>query len=271
MKIIVTDLDGTLLDKDTYSLSNASLLLQELRTRRIPVIFCTSKTRAEVEFYREKLGNKHPFIVENGGALYVPSGYFPFPMRPTRFDNGYAIFELGACYRQLVKTLMVSAQQSECLVTGFHSMSAKEISSLCDLPIRLAELAKSREYDEPFLIHDNSKSGALLKRIECLGRHWTRGGRLYHIHGGHNKGMAVKILRHLYRETYSLVTIIALGDSWNDRSLLEVADFPMLVRSGPDSELLAAALNVPLAANPGSSAWNQAIIELLGLSQCETR
>ena len=40
----------------------------------------TSKTRSEVEPVRRALGNHDPFIVENGGAAFLPAGSFPFPV-----------------------------------------------------------------------------------------------------------------------------------------------------------------------------------------------
>jgi mannosyl-3-phosphoglycerate phosphatase len=270
MKIIITDLDGTLLDKETYSVSAARPLLNLLQARKIPVIFCTSKTRAEVEFYREKLGNKHPFIVENGGAMFIPVDYYPFPLRATRLVNGYALFEFGTPYPQLLNSLKIAARRSNCPVTGFNDLTAQEVSSQINLPKELAELAKIREYDEPFLIHDTSKTGNLLKQIEDMRLHWTRGGRFYHIHGNNNKGMATKILRHLYREIDSPITTIALGDSLNDQSLLEIADFPIVVNSGADSELLAAALHAPLTQDHGPQGWNQAVRELLYWDLCKT-
>src|SRR2546423_300740 len=70
--VVFTDLDGTLLDAETYRYDAARQGLDRLREHAIPLIICTSKTRAEVEPLRNELGNTDPFIVENGGALYVP-------------------------------------------------------------------------------------------------------------------------------------------------------------------------------------------------------
>ncbi|MGB2374896.1 MAG: HAD hydrolase family protein, partial [Porticoccaceae bacterium] len=64
--LIFTDLDGSLLDHDSYSFEPAKNLLLELESAAIPVIPITSKTFAEVKNLRIKLGNQHPFIVENG-------------------------------------------------------------------------------------------------------------------------------------------------------------------------------------------------------------
>ena len=74
-RIIFTDLDGTLLDHDTYSWKPAESALKLARKMNIPVIFCTSKTRAEVEIYRKSIGNKHPFIAESGEAIFIPVSY----------------------------------------------------------------------------------------------------------------------------------------------------------------------------------------------------
>jgi len=36
--------------------------------------------RKEIEYYRKKLDNNHPFISENGGGIFIPKGYFPFDL-----------------------------------------------------------------------------------------------------------------------------------------------------------------------------------------------
>jgi mannosyl-3-phosphoglycerate phosphatase len=69
--LVFSDLDGTLLDHDTYSFETARPALAELKERGIPLVLATSKTRAETESVRSALGNRHPFVVENGGAVYT--------------------------------------------------------------------------------------------------------------------------------------------------------------------------------------------------------
>ena len=67
--VVVTDLDGTLLDAETYSWEPARAALAALVARAIPVIFCTSKTRAETEVLQAVMGIGDPSIVESGGAM----------------------------------------------------------------------------------------------------------------------------------------------------------------------------------------------------------
>ena len=48
-RLIFTDLDGSLLDHESYSFAAAVPLLQELASACIPVVPVTSKTRVEIE------------------------------------------------------------------------------------------------------------------------------------------------------------------------------------------------------------------------------
>ena len=103
--LVFSDLDATLLDHSTYSFAAAGPALLELKERGIPLILCTSKTRAETEVHRRALGNTHPFIIENGGAVYVPESYFAFPAPVGRISRGYEVIEFGTPYEKLRRVL----------------------------------------------------------------------------------------------------------------------------------------------------------------------
>ena len=122
MKVIFSDLDGTLLHPQTYSFEAAEPALSALRRQNTPLVLCTSKTRAEVELWRERLDNAHPFIVENGGAVYIPRGYFPFAIKQAVQRDGYDVIEFGAPYLELVLALREAASETGCEVLGFHQM-----------------------------------------------------------------------------------------------------------------------------------------------------
>ena len=52
LPVIFTDLDGTLLDHDTYSAEEARSVLEKVTAQGIPVIPATSKTYSEVVEFR---------------------------------------------------------------------------------------------------------------------------------------------------------------------------------------------------------------------------
>ena len=63
--IIFTDLDGTLLDWYTYSFEHSQTALRLIKGKGVPLILSSSKNRAEIEVYRRRLENNHPFVSEN--------------------------------------------------------------------------------------------------------------------------------------------------------------------------------------------------------------
>ena len=69
LPVIYTDLDGTLLDHDTYSAEAARSVLERVGAGGIPIVPATSKTYSEVLEFRSSMNLTHGFIVENGAAL----------------------------------------------------------------------------------------------------------------------------------------------------------------------------------------------------------
>ena len=261
MDVIVTDLDGTLLDARDYSFAEAAGALALIRERRIPLVFCTSKTRAETERWREALGNRDPFITENGGALFAPPGLLPVPEGATRRGE-YVAIELGAPYAHLVSVLGEASRESRCRIRGFAEMQASEVAEACSMSLADAELAKQREYDEPFLILDSSRERHLLDAIEERGLKCSRGGRFRHITGRSDKAAAVRILIDLYRRAYGGIRTIGLGDGPNDAAFLECVDAPFIIRSPLAGLVAREAPRAAITESEGVRGWNQAILRL---------
>lgn len=264
MLVVFTDLDGTLLDSRTYDWHSARPAIKALRRRGIPVVFCTSKTRAEVEFWRSQIGNKDPFIVENGGAIYLPEGCFE--VSPSRFawrPKAYDVIEIGTPRLKLLEALQNASLEAGCEVAGFATMNIAEIAARTQLPIEQAALAKLREYDEPFEVVGKADPDRLLSIIEESGNAWTHGGRFYHITGGHDKGTAVRCLSMLYRKAFGVVVTAGLGDAPNDVGWLNAVDLPIVVRSAYAAELIGALPHGRLTSSWGPRGWNEAVLQLI--------
>ncbi len=266
--IVFTDLDATLLDHRTYSYKPALPALEELRRRKIPLIFCTSKSRAEILPLREELDNRHPFVAENGGGVFIPRRYFSVPVSNAHREAEFEVLELGTPYQKLVRALDEAAKTSGVKVRGFHQMQDREVAKLCGLPLPAARLARKREYDEPFVLEKGTpkQKEKFFTWLRERGLSWRAGGRFYHLMGHNDKGVAATRLLALYRQQFTRVRTVGLGDGPNDVDLLKVVDLAILVAKPGgqhDPEVLA---EVPQArrAPAGPSGWNQAVLELLG-------
>jgi mannosyl-3-phosphoglycerate phosphatase len=253
-KVIFTDLDGTLLDTTTYSYEKAHEALDIIKRTETPLVFCTSKTRAEIEFWRKKIGNKDPFISENGGGIFIPKDYFSFHFLYDKEEKNYFIIKLGTYYDQLVDVINLLKEKYE--IQSFSDMTIEEISKDANLEPSQAKLAKQREFDVPFKILNKKQEKDILNEIKKHGLHYTKGGRYYHLLGDNNKGEAVKILLYLFKERYGTISSIGTGDSENDFQMLDVVDNGYLVMK---SDGTYASHHYKKAKGVGPEGWNDVI------------
>lgn len=269
--IIFTDLDGSLLDGTTYSYEAATPALTALSEQGIPLVLVSGKTRAEIEPIRQRLDNRDPFIVENGGAVFVPHGLFGFPLERIRTKSPYEVIELGLPYHMLREELKQIEHAVETPLQGFGDLSVDAIMEETGLPRADAILAKQREYDEPFLLQGpQALVEEVCRQIITRGLRWTKGGRLFHLMGENDKGAAASILLRYYHRQQRMtgpaerIETVGIGDSINDASLLAMVDYPILVQKpdgsyDPDIQLS----GMIRAPGIGPVGWNEAVLELL--------
>ena len=266
--IVFTDLDGTLLDHHTYEWEAARPALRELQRRQVPLVLCTSKTKAEVLPLARELELQYPFVAENGGAVYIPRNYFSFALPTARVHTGYQVLELGERYRKLVRALEEAAQTSGVRVRGFSHMTDEEVAQRCDLDLAAARRARRREFDEPFVVENGSEkeTARFFQTLQQKGLRWRRGGRFYHLMGNNDKGLAVGKMIELYRQLHGEVRTVGLGDSANDTDFLAVVDLAVIVALPDGSHDPDVAEKVPEAEKVegiGPVGWNAAVLEIL--------
>jgi mannosyl-3-phosphoglycerate phosphatase len=229
--VVFTDLDGTLLD-EKYDYRKLTPIISQLLTLDVAIVFCSSKTRAEIEFYREKIGITDPFIAENGAALFIPKNYFPAHYSYTKETHRYYVIELSIPYSIVRKKLTEVKMKTAANIVGFGDMTLEEIAEDAALSLSLAKLAKKREYDEPFkIVEGNEKE--ILNEIKKANLSYTKGNRYFHVVGDGDKGKATLILRDLYAQKFGRIATFGLGDSSNDLAMLQAVDTPFLVRKTP--------------------------------------
>jgi len=269
--LIFTDLDATLLDDYTYSFKEAEEALTLAEEREIDIIFTTSKTRAEVDIYRKKMGNYKPFIVENGGALFSPLDYFtgnPTIEALPIIDN-LRVKIFGLQYSRLVKALKDIKSCSSLKIKGINELTVEEVSRITSLPLEEARLAKTREFSIPFIIEGEiteEEESQLLNLIKSKGYALVRGARFFHLSGGNEKGKALRFLLNAYKKHYGCDFItVGIGDSKNDISLLLNCDIPVAVKrpSGNYNPKLIKQTNPFPSDGIGPVGWNKGITKII--------
>lgn len=265
--VIFTDLDGTLLDYANYSFDQALKALELLEEKQIPLVICSSKTKTEIVYFREKLNNRHPFIAENGGGIFFPKQYTDCTALPEpgnlREEKDYWVIELGANYRDL-RMAIRELQKEGFDVRGFGDMDAKEVVSLTGLSLDLSRMATERDFDEPFLFRGTEEQRrALFLSIKAKGFNFTE-GRFFHLLGNSDKGKAVSMVSKVYKREYAGLKTVAIGDSPNDLPMLESVDFPIIVQKPDGSYDSRVQLPALLKADGvGPYGWNKAVLRLL--------
>lgn len=268
--LVFTDLDGTLLAHADYRWDAARPALTALAGRGVPLVFTSSKTRAEIELWRARLGNHDPFISENGGALYLPRDFLPRPLPGAEATGDYERVAFGTPYAEVRRALEEIARETGLPLRGFGDMDVTEIAERTGLPPEVAALSAAREYDEPFVGEGplgEEEEGRLAAAAAARGLRLTRGGRFHHLLGEHDKGRAARLLAEAYGAGGEGVAIMALGDGANDLDLLRAAEFPVVV-ARPDGthtpELRAAVPRARFTRGAGPVGFNEAVLERLG-------
>ncbi|CCP02905.1 mannosyl-3-phosphoglycerate phosphatase [Erwinia amylovora Ea644] len=220
--IIVTDLDGSLLDHHTYSWQPAETWLKRLRAHQIPLVICSSKTAAEIVPLQQKLGiSDEPFIAENGAVIQWKSA-----------DSATAIKEYGDIdYAMLCRRLLLLKQEFGFKFTGFSDVSQQQVADWTGLTPHNAALAKTREASESIIWRDSTEKFALFQQqLAKQGLTLVEGGRFWHVmRSGCGKAEALHLLLQ-NRVQESCPITIGLGDGPNDAAMLDAVDYAVVIK-----------------------------------------
>jgi mannosyl-3-phosphoglycerate phosphatase len=267
--IVFTDLDGTLLETVSYSYQLALETVKFLKANNIPIIFCSAKTREEQEYYRKKLQISDPFIVENGGAIFIPRGYFNFELTDYIKKGKYNVIELGIEHDDIISKLKNIKATKNINIKGFADMTIGEISAVTGLNEEMAKRARSREYDETILPCRNAEENeAMLSAIKIVGLNYTTGGRFYEVMGSNDKGVAINQLSVLFRKQFGRIITAGIGDNLNDLPMLKAVDRPYLVQlpNGTWEQISIKGKKLHKVQGIGPEGWIRAVKEFIGFN-----
>jgi mannosyl-3-phosphoglycerate phosphatase len=244
---VFTDIDGTLVDINTAEYGKETdKLIRLIKERNIPLILTSAKTRLEQNKIREDLGLSDPFIVENGGAIVIPKGYFPdyalrdirYPFRDTqetkneaRDVNHEIVVELGKPADYIRAKLSDIRKKYGINFRGVADISVEKLSNLALISRDQAKRMAQRNYGETILQIQSEDIARFIKYVQEDGMKVIHGGRFFDVTVGTDKGIAVGILKKLFKDKFNNnVTFFGIGDSTNDIPMLNLMDIPILVQ-----------------------------------------
>lgn len=274
---IFTDLDGTLLDHQTYSFNEAKPALAKIIETKTPLVFVTSKTLAEVEVIQREMGiwGRDPFIVENGGALFIPKKLLNFELQAELPDKRvlekerFWQIEFGSSYQQVRAVLKEAVQETRIPIRAIGDMTVEEFAKETGLTKEMAERAKQRRYQEGFKIlvppeQQKESQERIREAIEKRGFFMSIGGRFYQIMSEKAKVKAVKTLMKLFRKKYGQIYTIGLGDAQADLEFIELCDEGYLIKN-PQKAIGGEVESDKLhyVKEGGPAGWNKVVINRL--------
>ena len=273
--LIFTALEGALVDPRTDSFAGAEEALSELERRKIAFVLLTSRTREEIEPIRRKLGHNHPFVTENGGGIFFPDGYFSLRIPGAVRTARYLSIAQGRPYAEVCEALDEIAEQCAVGVAGFHHMSLREIADNTGLRPRSAELARAREFDEPFYFTsaDDKAKVRFVKTARERGFDTRRGPAFWHLSAKCDAARAVRTLAQLFREaTHIKLRLVGIGGGPEDLPWLRAVDQAILLPDSREATKTSEHLQenpgrtrtIVMGDAPGAAGWNRAVLSIIG-------
>lgn len=223
--VIFTDIDGTLIDLETYAVDASAAAVARLVATGVPIVLCSSKTQAEQETLRRSLGIPDPFIVENGSAIIIPPGYFDFDS-----PDGSEVV-LGVSAERIHQVLARIRTHTGLTLRGYADLTDAEVAVVTGLSLPAAQRAKQRAYSETIVTPLAPAELAVLQAVLAdHGLAVVSGGRFHTVTAiGSDKGVAVRRTAALMQRKLGAIVTIGIGDSANDLPLLAAVDRPYLV------------------------------------------
>ena len=251
--IIFTDLDGSLLDKDTFRFDEIEDYFKELISKGIKIIPNSSKTENELLDFNKQYNLNLPFISENGSSIHglnLIQKDLPNKVLISRpADQIYGI------YNENIPPHLKDK------ITFILKLNSKELQEIFGLPLDKIELALKRNHSLPIQFNGNKiEKNEFIKIMNNAGLTVQTGGRLMNICDNVNKSKAIyKTLELIKKEIDDEIITIGVGDNQNDIDMLRHSNYACLVKNEDFDSSLINIDNLIKSTEPSPKGWADVI------------
>ena len=251
--IIFSDLDGTLLDKNTFKFDIIEDYFRELILNGITIIPSSSKTEAELLDFNNHYNLKLSFISENGSAIHGLD--LVNKKLPNKVSISRSIDEIYKIYNE---TISLDIKQK---IIFILNLNFEEQKKFFGLPQDKMLLAKKRNHSIPIQFKGTEiEKKNFIKIMNDVGLSVQSGGRIMNICDNTNKSKAMfKTIELIGKETDENIITIGVGDNQNDIEMLKNCDYACLVKNDNFDSSLINIDNLIKSSEPSPKGWADVI------------
>jgi Cof subfamily protein (haloacid dehalogenase superfamily) len=235
-KMIAIDVDDTLLNDEMQISEATKKTLEAAKEQGVMVTLATGRMFASAQKIAKQLGFNVPIITYQGSLVKNLLDEVILYERSVPFEAAQFLFEYAE-----KNELHIQVYHEDKLYVKEDNQRIKDYAALSNIPYIVAEdfnafvhkpLTKMLFIDDPDKL--DVISADLQKQIGSI-LHITKSKAhfLEFLHPEGTKGHAVKSLAAFYG--YDLSEVIAIGDSWNDHEMLEIAGLGVAMSNAVDS------------------------------------
>ncbi len=250
--IIFTDLDGTLLHRDTFKFDVIKDYIKKLHSKGIKIIPNSSKTEKEILEFNEELGLDLPYISENGSVIKGMN------LINSNFPNEIILSRDKDELLKIFETNVSENLKEKCeYILDMNKKRQVKIFGLTDNKLKNAT---NRKYSIPLLFKGNKiEKNELVKILKTKSLTFQEGGRIQNLCDNVNKVKAMNKVLKIYRKIQDNTKVIAVGDNYNDLEMLRNSDVPCLVFNDKFKEDKINIDNLIISNQPSPEGWADVI------------
>ncbi len=241
IKVVVCDMDGTLLNSDHYVSTNNLMAIQKLEEKGIPFVVATGRAYQLMKPYFDMLALENPFILSNGGEVSMP--YSDKPLQSAFLNQEDALNIMDYCKKHkmvyLVYTRNAIYSTNNSRVEFFKEQNKRlepHQQAIFKEMIDHKELISKHNVNKVLIVEiDRSIHKKAVEDIKMMGNFEIAESQTSFIDvnpSGVSKGSMLPYIAEYFN--VEVKNIMAIGDQDNDVSMLQSAGLSICMDNGSE-------------------------------------